>query len=155
MPVLGHIGLTPQSLHHLGGFKVQGKTLDAARALLDDAKAVEDAGAFAVVLECIPAEVAAEITAAVSIPTVGIGAGRHCDGQVLVFHDLLGLYEGKLPRFVRRYGDFGRQMREALGRFRDDVRSGAFPTEAESFHLPDEVAEHFEQGGRRADPSAR
>ncbi len=155
MPVLGHIGLTPQSLHHLGGFKVQGKSLEAARALVEDARAVEEAGAFAVVLECIPLEVAAEVTAAVSIPTVGIGAGRCCDGQVLVFHDLLGLYDGKLPRFVRRYGDFGRQMREALSRFRDDVRSGAFPTEAEAFHLPEEVAVHFEEGNRRADPATR
>jgi 3-methyl-2-oxobutanoate hydroxymethyltransferase len=155
IPVLAHIGLTPQSLHLLGGFKVQGKSLEAARSLLEDARAVEEAGAFAVVLECIPSEVAAEITAAVSIPTIGIGAGPLCDGQVLVFHDLLGLYEGKLPRFVRKYGDFGREIRETLQRFAEDVRTGVFPTEAEAFHLPEELLEHFGYEHRHAHPEDR
>ena len=155
IPVMAHIGLTPQSLHALGGFKVQGKTLEAAAQLLKDAKAVEEAGAFAMVLECIPSEVAREITAAADIPTIGIGAGPHCDGQVLVFHDLLGLYDGPLPRFVRSYGEFGKQMRLALAQFRDDVLSGRFPTEEESFHLPSELAERFGARERDAGPSSR
>ncbi len=150
IPVMGHIGLTPQSLHALGGFKVQGKTLEAAEALLKDALAVEEAGAFSLVLECIPAEVAAEITARAKIPTIGIGAGPHCDGQVLVFHDLLGLYEGHLPRFVRKYGDFGAMMREALGRFGRDVREGKFPSEEEAFHLPEETSRLFAREARVA-----
>ncbi len=143
IPVMGHIGLTPQSLHTFGGFKVQGKTAEAAQGLLDDAKAVEEAGAFAMVLECIPSEVAKEITARSGILTIGIGAGPHCDGQVLVFHDLLGLYDGPMPRFVRSYGDFGKQMREALGRFREDVLSGRFPSEEEAFHLSPDQARRF------------
>ncbi len=150
IPVMGHIGLTPQSLHALGGFKVQGKTIEAAEALLKDAKAVEEAGAFAIVLECIPAEVASEITARSNIPTIGIGAGPHCDGQVLVFHDLLGLYEGHLPKFVRKYGDFGAMMREALGRFNSDVRDGKFPSEDEAFHLSGEAAKVFSKEARVA-----
>jgi len=150
IPVMGHIGLTPQSVHALGGFKVQGRTLDAARALLDDARAIEDAGAFSLVLECIPAEVAAEITARLTIPTIGIGAGPDCDGQVLVFHDLLGLYEGPRPRFVRSYGEFGQQMREALSRFRGDVVAGRFPSGDESFHLSDEAARLFAREKKRA-----
>ncbi len=140
IPVMGHIGLTPQSLHALGGFKVQGRTLEAQEQLLKDALALERAGAFSLVLECVPSEVAREITAAVRIPTIGIGAGPYCDGQVLVFHDLLGLYEGHLARFVRPYGDFGRQMREALSHFGEDVRGGKFPTEEEAFHLQTDTA---------------
>lgn len=155
IPVMAHIGLTPQSLHNLGGFKVQGRTLDSARRLLDDATAVEEAGAFSLVLECIPSEVANEITARASIPTIGIGAGPHCDGQVLVFHDLLGLYEGRLPRFVRAYGDFGKLMREALSRFCTDVTEGRFPTEEEAFHLSAEEAQLFGDRDRHADPAAR
>ncbi len=152
IPVMGHVGLTPQSIHALGGFKVQGRTLEAARQLVADARAAEEAGAFCLVLECIPAEVAAEITATVSIPTIGIGAGPHCDGQVLVFHDLLGLYEdARLPRFVRRYGTFGTQMREAIGRFREDVVEGRFPSSGEAFHLPEETSRLFEEE-RRAHP---
>jgi 3-methyl-2-oxobutanoate hydroxymethyltransferase len=154
IPVMGHIGLTPQSLHNLGGFKVQGKTLEAAHRLLADAKAVEEAGAFSIVLECIPSEVSREITARASIPTIGIGAGPHCTGQVLVFHDLLGLYDGRLPRFVRSYGDYGRQMREALARFKRDVESGAFPTEEEAFHLSPQEAARFGGVSGHADPAA-
>jgi len=144
IPVMGHIGLTPQSLHALGGFKIQGKTRQSAEKLIKDAVAVEKAGAFCIVLECIPAEVAAEITKCLSIPTIGIGAGASCDGQVLVFHDLLGLYEEFLPRFVRRYGNFGTQMKEALEKFREDVLSGNFPTEKEAFHLSEKECEAFE-----------
>ena len=140
IPVMGHIGLTPQSLHQLGGFKVQGRTPEAIDQLLRDAEAVEAAGAFCVVLECIPSEVAKAITERSGILTIGIGAGPHCDGQVLVFHDVLGLYDGPLPRFVRTYGDFGKQMREALTRFSEDVLSGRFPSEEEAFHLSPDVA---------------
>ncbi len=154
IPVMGHIGLTPQSLHTFGGFKVQGRTLEAAEALLRDAKAVEEAGAFSMVLECIPSEVAREITARSGILTIGIGAGPHCDGQVLVFHDVLGLYDGSLPRFVRPYGDFGKQMREALGNFKRDVMEGRFPTEEEAFHLSPDLARQFGAKDDDADSSA-
>jgi 3-methyl-2-oxobutanoate hydroxymethyltransferase len=150
IPVMGHIGLTPQSVHGLGGFKVQGRSAGRASALIEDALALEEAGAFAVVLECIPAEVAREITRRLAIPTIGIGAGPGCDGQVLVFHDLLGLYGERTPKFVRRYGEFGKAMREALRHFGEDVRSGAFPTDAESFHLEGEVRKHFEEAVHRS-----
>ena len=129
VPVVGHVGLTPQSVHRLGGFRVQRD----AEALRDDALAVAEAGAFALVLECVPADVAARITAEVSIPTIGIGAGPCCDGQVLVTPDLLGLFEGFRPRFVRRYAEFARDAREAASRYADDVRDGSFPSAAESF----------------------
>ncbi len=155
VPVMAHIGLTPQSLHNLGGFKVQGKTARSAEQLLRDARAVEEAGAFSIVLECIPSEVAREITARAGILTIGIGAGPHCDGQVLVYHDLLGLYEERLPRFVRQYGDFGRQMRDALARFCGDVQEGRFPTEDEAFHLTPDEARLFGAAQRDADPAAR
>ncbi len=146
IPVMAHIGLTPQSVHALGGFKVQGKTLDTAQALVEDALSVENAGAFALVLECVPAEVAREITQRITIPTIGIGAGPHCDGQVLVFHDVLGLYDGHRPRFVRQYGEFGQAMTQALARYRNDVASGAFPSSEESFHLKEDTAKRFEDG---------
>lgn len=136
IPVMGHVGLTPQSVHALGGFKVQGKDGDAAKRLFDEALALEEAGCFAIVLECVPAEIAAWITDAMKVPTIGIGAGPACDGQVLVFHDLLGLYDGHMPRFVRRYADLGTVMQDAIGRFLEDVREGRFPDPAsESFHL--------------------
>jgi len=136
IPVMGHIGLTPQSVHTLGGFKVQGKGTDAARILIDEAAALEEAGCFAIVLECVPAELAAYITEKISIPTIGIGAGPACDGQVLVFHDLLGLYDGHTPKFVRRYAEIGNQMRTAISSYLDDVRAGSFPDVAtESFHV--------------------
>ena len=136
IPVMGHIGLTPQSVNALGGFKVQGKGADAARKLIDEAIALENAGCFSLVLECVPAELAAYITEKVSIPTIGIGAGPACDGQVLVFHDLLGLFNGFKPKFVRRYGEFEQELRAALERYLDDVREGRFPdVETESFHV--------------------
>jgi 3-methyl-2-oxobutanoate hydroxymethyltransferase len=136
IPVMGHIGLTPQSVHSLGGFKVQGKGADDARRLIDEAIALDEAGCFSLVLECVPAELAAYITERISIPTIGIGAGPACDGQVLVFHDLLGLYEGHTPKFVRRYADVATTMRDALAKYLDDVREGRFPDVAtESFHV--------------------
>ncbi len=127
VPVMGHLGLTPQSINRLGGFKVQGKGSDAAARLEEEAHFLAEAGCFALVLECVPEALAARITARLSIPTIGIGAGGGCDGQVLVFHDLLGLYEGVKPRFVKRYADLGAVAREAVGRYADEVRSGAFP----------------------------
>ena len=135
IPVMGHIGLTPQSVNAFGGFKIQGKSTAEGKRLIDEALLLEDAGCFSLVLECVPAEVAAFITERVSIPTIGIGAGPACDGQVLVFHDVVGLYEGKQPKFVRRYAELAEEMRGALGRFLDDVREERFPDVAtESFH---------------------
>lgn len=137
--VQGHIGLTPQSVSAFGGFKVQGKSVEAARRLLDDARALEAAGAFSLVLEAVPARLAALITQAVSIPTIGIGAGVGCDGQVLVTHDLLGLFDRFTPKFVRQYAHIEQAMREAFEAYRDDVRAGDFPAEEHSFGMPDEV----------------
>ncbi|MCU1344913.1 MAG: ketopantoate hydroxymethyltransferase [Acidimicrobiia bacterium] len=141
IPVIGHIGLTPQSVHTMGGFKVQGKTVDAAYALVEEAKAVEGAGAFAIVLEGVPETVARMVTESVSIPTIGIGAGSRCDGQVLVFHDVLGLQDRMAPKFVRRYAALAAEGIEALAAFAADVRSGAFPGPEECYSLADDVAE--------------
>jgi 3-methyl-2-oxobutanoate hydroxymethyltransferase len=141
MPVMGHIGLTPQSVHAMGGFKVQGREASAALALVDDAKALEDAGCFSIVLEGVPDEVARMVTDSVSIPTVGIGAGPHCDGQVLVFHDVLGLEDRIIPKFVRRYASLKSDGIAALTAFADDVRARRFPADAESYHLSGDVAE--------------
>lgn len=139
IPVMGHIGLTPQSVNALGGFKVQGKGADEARRLIDEAVALDEAGCFSLVLECVPAELAAYITERVSIPTIGIGAGPACDGQVLVFHDLLGLYNGHTPKFVRKYFDAGAAIADALSRYLADVREGNFPdVTSESFHVSSE-----------------
>ena len=140
IPVMGHIGLTPQSLHAMGGFKVQGKSADAARALVEDAKALVDAGVFAIVLEGVPDAVARMVTDAVPVPTIGIGAGAHCDGQVLVFHDLLGFEDRITPKFVRRYASLKATGVAAVAAFAADVRSGAFPSDAESYHLPASAA---------------
>lgn len=140
IPVMAHLGLTPQSLHRFGGFKVQGRGEAAAEALLEAAAAVEAAGAFSLVLECVPAPLAAEVTARVAIPTIGIGAGDRCGGQVLVYHDLLGMEERIAPRFVRRYAELGRASREAIAAFAEDVRAGRFPTAAESFADPSRPA---------------
>jgi len=135
IPVMGHVGLTPQHVARLGGFKVQAKTAKAAGSLLEDARALADAGCFAIVLECVPAEVAALATQTVGIPTIGIGAGGGCDGQVLVYHDLLGLYEGFTPRFVKRYAQLGQLTRQALAQFAEEVRSGAFPDAEHAFAM--------------------
>ena len=129
VPVMGHVGLTPQTATVLGGFKAQGRTAERARLLLEEAAALEAAGCFAIVLEAVPAAVAGSVTRALSVPTIGIGAGGDCDGQVLVWHDMLGYYDGRAPRFVKRYADLGEAITEALGRFAEEVRSGAFPEE--------------------------
>jgi 3-methyl-2-oxobutanoate hydroxymethyltransferase len=136
---MAHIGLTPQSLNVLGGFRVQGKTPDAAEQLVRDARAVEAAGAFSVVLESIPRELAARITRELRIPTIGIGAGPDCDGQVLVLHDLLGLNLGHRAKFVRQYADVAGIISGAVAQYCADVRSGAFPSDAESYHTPAEA----------------
>jgi 3-methyl-2-oxobutanoate hydroxymethyltransferase len=148
IPVMGHIGLTPQSATMLGGFKAQGKTAAKARRLLEDAVALEDAGCFSLVLEAVPAPVAARIGERLTIPTIGIGSGPDCDGQVLVLHDVLGLYEGRSPRFARRYADLATEIRGALERFAGDVRSGAFPTEEHTYAMPEEELAEFLSGSR-------
>ena len=142
--VMGHIGLTPQSINQLGAYRVQGKTAQAAQQLLDDAKALEDAGAFAVVLEVVPREIAKLITESISIPTIGIGAGVHCDIQVLVLHDMLGLSFGKQARFVRPYANLREVMTDAVSKYADDVRNGTYPSQAESYGLPAETAEELD-----------
>ena len=136
IPVVGHIGLTPQSLHSMGGYKVQGKSLKAVEQLMHDALALERCGACCVVLEGIPREVAALITQEIEIPTIGIGAGPDCDGQVLVFHDVLGLTFAEPAKFVRRYADLGSTITNAVQAFKSDVRSGSYPSDEESYHLP-------------------
>ena len=143
IPVMGHIGLTPQSATMLGGFKAQGRTAAKARRLISDAQALERAGCFALVLEAVPAPVAARITDLMSIPTIGIGAGAGCDGQVLVYHDLLGYQEGG-PRFVKQYAKLGPEIQAALERYAEDVRSGAFPEEQHTYSIPAEELELFE-----------
>jgi len=155
VPVMAHIGLTPQSATMLGGFKAQGRTAEKARRLLDDALALEAAGAFALVLEAVPAPVAARITAELSIPTIGIGAGPDCDGQVLVYHDLLGLTEGHLPRFVKRYANLSREIRDALEAYAAEVRSGAFPGEEHTYEMPAEELAEFEGLDRAVRPRER
>ena len=134
IPVMGHVGMTPQSMHAYGGYKVQGKGKQPAARILSDARAVEAAGAFALVLEAIPADLAKRITRAVSIPTIGIGAGRHCDGQVLVLYDLLGLFDDFTPKFVKPYAHLKADALQALRRYREEVEQGKFPTDAESYH---------------------
>jgi 3-methyl-2-oxobutanoate hydroxymethyltransferase len=145
VPVMGHIGLTPQSATMLGGFKAQGRTAEKARQLFADAQALEAAGCFSVVLEAVPPAVAARVTDALSVPTIGIGAGPDCDGQVLVYHDLLGYQEGG-PRFVKQYAQLGPQIKDALERYAADVRSGAFPESQHTYGIPDEELALFETG---------
>ena len=141
IPVMAHIGLTPQSIHSLGGFRVQGRSESAVARLMRDARAVEHAGAFSVVLESVPREVAADLTRELQIPTIGIGAGPDCDGQVLVFHDLVGLTPGASPKFARRYADLAPEISHAAVAFCEDVHNGRFPSDAESYHLPPELRE--------------
>ena len=157
IPVMGHLGLTPQSVHAMGGFKVQGKEAGAARTLVEDALALAAAGAFAIVLEGVPDVVARMVTDAVPVPTIGIGAGRHCDGQVLVLHDVLGLEDRIAPKFVRRYASLKADGTAALAAFADDVRAGAFPDESETYHLSPEVAAELGlelEGAAAAGPAA-
>ncbi|OEF99874.1 3-methyl-2-oxobutanoate hydroxymethyltransferase [Vulcanibacillus modesticaldus] len=139
IPVMGHIGLTPQSIHNIGGYKVQGKTVEQAKRLVDDAKALEEAGVFAIVLELVPAELAEIITSQLSIPTIGIGAGVGCDGQILVSHDMLGLYQGKTAKFVKRYSEIGEQMEKAVSKYVQEVKQGTFPREEHSYHADSET----------------
>jgi 3-methyl-2-oxobutanoate hydroxymethyltransferase len=136
IPVMAHLGLTPQSVHRFGGFRVQGRGREARAGLLEAARELEEAGAFSLVLECVPWELAGEVSEALEIPTIGIGAGSECDGQVLVLHDLLGLEDRLSPRFVRRYAELGQVAREALAQFAADVREGRFPTQEESYEDP-------------------
>jgi 3-methyl-2-oxobutanoate hydroxymethyltransferase len=150
IPVMGHIGLTPQSATMLGGFKAQGRTAEKARQLVEDALALEAAGCFALVLEAVPSPVAARVTETLSIPTIGIGAGAGCDGQVLVYHDLLGLYEARAPRFVKRYATLADEIRAALEKYAEDVRTGRFPEEQHGYAMPEEELEAFEN--RLAEP---
>jgi 3-methyl-2-oxobutanoate hydroxymethyltransferase len=145
IPVMGHIGLTPQSVHALGGYRVQGKTPEAASELVADAQAVEDAGAFALVLEGIPRELGAMITERLRIPTIGIGAGPDCDGQVLVLHDLVGLSFQPPAKFVRRYANLAETLHDALVRFRDDVAAGRYPDDRESYHGSASLREQFDK----------
>ena len=137
IPVMGHLGLTPQSVNAFGGFKVQGKTMAAAQKLLDDARALQDAGAFALVLECVPAPLAERVTQALAIPVIGIGAGAGCDGQVLVWQDMTGMTLSQLPRFVKRFGEVGASLRSAVEAYAREVRAGAFPTEDHGYPLPE------------------
>lgn len=145
IPVMAHLGLTPQSVNALGGYKVQAREAEAAHGLLLDALAVEEAGAFALVLECIPAKLAEWISRRLSIPTIGIGAGAGCDGQVLVYQDMLALYSDMCPKFVRRFADAGEVMRQGFRGYIDEVKAGSFPTEEHSFKMPDEVLSQVEE----------
>jgi len=133
IPVMGHLGLTPQSVHQLGGYKVQGKNRDVAQKILEDAKILEDSGAFSLVLECVPADLAKEITSSLAIPTIGIGAGVHCDGQVLVVNDMLGMFDKFMPKFVKKYTDLSTAMKEAIGSYIDEVKEEVFPGTEHSF----------------------
>jgi 3-methyl-2-oxobutanoate hydroxymethyltransferase len=148
IPVMGHVGLTPQTATVLGGFKAQGRTADHAQLLLEDALSLQEAGCFAIVLEAVPSPVARAATRALAVPIIGIGAGSETDGQVLVWHDMLGYYEGRAPRFVKRYADLGEVIVEALGRYADDVRSGAFPEEQHTYKMPADELAAFEAGIR-------
>lgn len=143
IPVMGHVGLTPQSINAFGGFKVQGKSLAAAQQVLDDARAVEDAGAFSVVLEGIPAKLAARITEELSIPTIGIGAGAGCDGQILVYQDMLGMYSDFTPKFVKKYANVGKVMADAFRKYIEEVNNGSFPKEENSYKIDESVIEQL------------
>ena len=135
IPVMGHIGLTPQTASQLGGYKVQGRDADSARKLLQSARDLEASGAFSIVLECIPAELSEVITKAVSIPTIGIGAGKHCDGQVLVTHDMVGMFEKFIPSFVKQYANLASQIKEAVITYNEEVKNGSFPSKEQSFNV--------------------
>ena len=141
IPVMAHIGLTPQSVNALGGFKVQGKYEKAAKALIEAAKAVEKAGAFAVVLECVPAKLAEIVTKELNIPTIGIGAGAQCDGQVLVYQDMIGMFSGFTPKFVKRYANIGDMMKEAFEEYNKEVKNGSFPSQEHTFKISEDVIE--------------
>lgn len=139
IPVMGHIGLTPQSVNMFGGFKIQGRELETAKKIVDDAKRLEDAGAFSITLECIPAALSEKITAAVSIPTIGIGAGPHCDGQILVYHDMLGMFSDFSPKFIKIFSNAGEVIRQGIRKYAEEVRNGAFPCAEHSFAIDEEI----------------
>ena len=139
IPVMGHIGLTPQSVNMFGGFKIQGRELETAKKIVDDAKRLEDAGAFSITLECIPAALSEKITAAVSIPTIGIGAGPHCDGQILVYHDMLGMFSDFSPKFIKIFSNAGEVIRQGIKKYAEEVRNGAFPCAEHSFAIDEEI----------------
>ncbi|MCL1989165.1 MAG: 3-methyl-2-oxobutanoate hydroxymethyltransferase [Firmicutes bacterium] len=141
IPVVAHLGLTPQSVNSLGGYKVQGITEESAKKIASDAQAVQDAGAFAVVLECVPAKLAKYITQQLKIPTIGIGAGRYCDGQVLVYHDMLGMVSDFKPKFVKQYANLGETMKSAFSNFSEEVQNGTFPTKENEYNISDEIIE--------------
>ncbi len=149
IPVQGHIGLTPQSVAHFGGFTVQGKTAEAAKVLIEDAQALADAGCFSIVLEGIPSPIAAMITEAIPIPTIGIGAGPQCDGQVLVIHDVLGLFDRFTPKFVKRYAQLGSLIRDAVTQYKEDVENGVFPGPEHAFSMADQEVAKLGGGGRK------
>ena len=151
IPVMGHVGLTPQTETMLGGFKTQGRTAARARRLLSDALALEAAGCFSVVLEAVPTVVAARITEALTVPTIGIGAGGECDGQVLVYHDLLGLTEGRAPRFVKRYAQLAESIRGALETYAEEVRNGSYPAPEHTYAMPEEELELFSSAAERVE----
>ena len=141
IPVMAHLGLTPQSVNAFGGFKVQGKTVEAAQQLIEDAKAVEEAGAFAVVLECVPAKLARKVTEALHIPTIGIGAGEGCDGQILVYADMLSMFSDFTPKFVKRFANVGEIMKQAFADYSAEVKAGTFPAPEHTYAISDEVIE--------------
>ena len=141
IPVMAHLGLTPQSINAFGGFKVQGKSEEAAKKLINDAKAVEEAGAFALVLECVPEKLAKLITESISIPTIGIGAGKYCDGQILVYQDMLGMFSDFTPKFVKKYADIGSVMKEAFKEYHNEINKGVFPSKEHTYKIDDEVIE--------------
>lgn len=141
IPVVAHLGLTPQSVNALGGYKVQGKTIEAAERLIEDAKAVSEAGAFCIVLECVPAPLAKLVTDLVGVPTIGIGAGNGCDGQVLVFHDMLGMFSDYTPKFVRQFAQVGETMKKAFAEYDSSVKDGSFPEEKHCYTIDDEIME--------------
>jgi len=149
VPVLGHVGLTPQTASSLGGYRLQGKDEETARRVLEGAQALEAAGCWGVVLELVPASLARLVTETLTIPTVGIGAGAHCDGQVLVFHDVVGLFSGFTPTFVKRYAEAGNTIRDALKKYAEEVRSGTFPAESHSFAMKDEVVKQLYGNSKR------
>lgn len=149
VPVVAHLGMTPQSVNTFGGFKVQGKTIDAARKLLEDALAVEEAGAFAVVLECVPEKLAAYISSQLRIPTIGIGAGAGCDGQVLVYQDMLGMFSDYCPKFVKKFANIGAFMQDAFRSYCNEVKTGQFPEKEHTYQISNEVMQMLQQEGEQ------
>ncbi len=141
IPVMGHLGLTPQSVNVMGGFKVQGKTEEAAKKLIEDAKKLEEAGVFSIVLECIPAKLAEIISKEINVPTIGIGSGNGCDGQVLVYHDMLNMFSGFKPKFVKTFADVGDKIKHGLEKYSEEVKSGEFPSQEHTFKIDDEILE--------------